>query len=846
MRFQPRLTALLKEIEPKRVLFTTFTLSLNWFESFCLPVLRLGSCEHVDLLVDSRKACRLGDETASAYAGNTYRVVSVYMNRSGFFHPKIAYLQGHEDDTLVIGSGNLTGPGQGGNLENIDAVNAQHHPHVFEEFAVFIDIFCTRDGLSDEVRKVLLQYAERARQAARKAPAEVRATPRSAWLIHTLETPAYKQLGELLRRQELQAKQLTVFSPFHTPSGQALNLLAKECGSPLTRVGLQRERLNAAGEFGYIAPFEPDAGKLPRKLSYVTPAGEDCRPLHAKCFEVLAGGRCLVMSGSVNATLQSLCETRNVEVSLARLLSHSPFEWNDIEEPETFIPCEYDVEELATIAPALQASWKDAEITGLIVPAPAEGPVTLEVWSRDQCEFSVEGHLDAEGGFRVRTTNNCATERALRLIARRHDSVLAIGWLNVESELGFPTFQRDIQRAANNIRSGKPSDHDLHRVLDQFKRILNDARQAEQKPSMASGTKTASTASVMPGRYDQPGVSTQRGRGISQQAASSLLAAAFAILRRKAVAVATAGDIGMDRQPAASPTTSPRQMDRSSVRKRIKSKASLHADALQQMLFTLPKVLTINATSPWVAALVALSACQVVDALSGSLNTETPGRTAGGKIRRWLKTFASFEYDESNRNYLVPLMSAMSACGIAFGGESGNPTQIKELLQAFTNHQLNNDSLLYWTDDALKGQTFDALSAGQKEAVLEAALDLGEMPSLREDIESLVDCVLRTGMVPTEPRFTRYEAVARELHRRLGKPRRAFGVISSNVKPLLASTRCPACDEMLRHDDVVNELVTQGAALHTGGCGKPVFVGLEKDWLRGRNVPRTSFGYTEA
>ena len=212
-RMSARLTDLLRTVKPERALFTTFTLSLSWFEAFCLPILKLEGCEQIDLFVDSREACKLGAETTSAYAGTAFRIVSVHMNKAGFFHPKIAYLQGENDDTLVIGSGNLTQPGQGGNLEVIDAVNASQHPQVFEEFADFAELFARRPGLSPHSVSILKQYAKRAREMTAKAAASVRNGPRSAWLVHTLEVPAQLQLGDLVASELENPVELTVLSP---------------------------------------------------------------------------------------------------------------------------------------------------------------------------------------------------------------------------------------------------------------------------------------------------------------------------------------------------------------------------------------------------------------------------------------------------------------------------------------------------------------------------------------------------------------------------------------------------------------------------------------------------------
>lgn len=210
---QTRLMALLDEVRPRRVLFTTFTFSPGWFEAFCLPVLRLSGCESVEVLIDSRQACRSTDESGSLYAGNAYRIVPVFMKSGGFFHPKLAYMEREDGgDVLVVGSGNLTFAGQAQNLEVVDAVNSLEHPLVFQQFADFMAAFAAREGLTGETRELLGGYARRARVAASSGSPEARAN-QSVWLVHTLTEPVANQFST--RCADLGAvHQLTVLAPY--------------------------------------------------------------------------------------------------------------------------------------------------------------------------------------------------------------------------------------------------------------------------------------------------------------------------------------------------------------------------------------------------------------------------------------------------------------------------------------------------------------------------------------------------------------------------------------------------------------------------------------------------------
>ena len=87
--------------------FTTYALSLTFFESCLLPALRHARCEKATIFADVDGYRSTLMERRSVSAGREYLVVPVQVER-GIFHPKCTYLYGKERDALLIGSGNLT------------------------------------------------------------------------------------------------------------------------------------------------------------------------------------------------------------------------------------------------------------------------------------------------------------------------------------------------------------------------------------------------------------------------------------------------------------------------------------------------------------------------------------------------------------------------------------------------------------------------------------------------------------------------------------------------------------------------------------------------------------------
>jgi len=858
-----RLTDVLKAAKPERALFTTFTLSLNWFEAFCLPILKLEGCEQIDLFVDSREACKLGSETTSAYAGTAFRIVAVHMEKAGFFHPKIAYLQGENDDTLVIGSGNLTQPGQGGNLEVIDAVNALQHPQVFEEFAHFAELFARQPGLSLRSVSILKQYAKRARTMAARAPAAARNGPRSAWLVHSLERTVETQLGALVAAELEKPVELTVLSPFHSPGADAVAKLAKSCGVIRTYFGLLPVWSEMDKAYLNIAPFERGAKHLPKKPNFVTAVtGLTPRRVHAKCFEVKGENACLVMTGSVNATHRSLCETRNVEISLVRKLAKSPFRWKSAK-PDAFIPCDFEDAYFTEDISAVEASWSQQQISGVITPNKKTRVVRLELWSKHRCEMSVHDvSINQDGLFEVTVSESYQADHPLRIKIFEDAVIVAVGWLNVESVLAYPPNDRDLAKAAESIFTGKPSERDLRAILEYFRRVLRHERTSlpSAPPVSRKDTKTSSSA-LAPKRFDDWTPGEQKLLGVSPKTAKQILAAAFASLRKPTISSAQQG------QPASvNPVNNeddvhnhPRGTELSPSRyvkprkPRQSKNGPLPNNPIAEMLDKLPDVLQVNATGPWIPSLVAVSLGERITGVAKLVGApafrEEKGKALLGEtLRNWLVEYTRYDYGEANRARLIALFCGAAACAVFFGGESVNPARLKQMLQSFRHSPFTSDEWLDLADTALMQPPFEAIDELTRRHVLESALTLAEVPLTREELESLVIATLSEDSEPARnfPRYQKIQDQLRMLQRiqvRSSKPGRLFGIISEDVLPLKTVTRCPACDAILGTRDMVALLSRDGVALHSSGCNKPVFVGLDRERLAAAHIGHTLYGY---
>ncbi len=321
------LIALLKEVRPKRALFTTFTFNLPFFDAAVLPAVSRGDGCEVSVLVDARQLAGSTTGAFSRDAGIRYALAAVQAPGGGFFHPKIAFLENDDDQYLCVGSGNLTISGLCRQLEAWDITRCSEAPSVLNELASFLTILATETEVSSKRASTILKKTA-ARVSSLVRPG-LRTNPSGARLLHSMAAPVSSQLIELFRERESVAKQLTVLSPFHSDGGGPVRRLATELRAEKVRIGHDG---TARFEKAWYAPVLGQRG-------FVVAKPEESRgtegELHAKVFELQGATHTLVMTGSVNATARSLESTRNVEVAIARWGSTSPFKWK-ASDPESF------------------------------------------------------------------------------------------------------------------------------------------------------------------------------------------------------------------------------------------------------------------------------------------------------------------------------------------------------------------------------------------------------------------------------------------------------------------------------------------------------------------------------
>lgn len=207
---QPAILEIIASESWKHALFTTYTLSLSYFESEVLrPLIRAG-CSDIWIIADAEGYRASLLERRAARVGQEYRLIPAALPH-GIFHAKCIYLSG-DDDLLLIGSGNLTFHGHGRNAEVFEALRPEGTAAVFSEFAEFLELITAREDIRLPRGEWAEEFAERARSAAARGT-DHQPNGRTVRLVHSLVEPIVQQLPGLLAPYGACTEAL-VMSPF--------------------------------------------------------------------------------------------------------------------------------------------------------------------------------------------------------------------------------------------------------------------------------------------------------------------------------------------------------------------------------------------------------------------------------------------------------------------------------------------------------------------------------------------------------------------------------------------------------------------------------------------------------
>ncbi|MBI3346959.1 MAG: hypothetical protein HY020_07075 [Burkholderiales bacterium] len=811
------LIALLKEVRPKRALFTTFTFNLPFFDAAVLPAASRGDGCEVSVLVDARQLARSITGTFSRAAGIRYALAGVQAPGGGFFHPKIAFLETDDDQFLCVGSGNLTVSGLSRQLESWDITRCSEAPGVLNELAAFLTTLATdTEASSKRASSILKKTASRVSLLFKPVLPTNRSDVR---LIHSMVEPVSSQLIELFRERESVAKQLTVLSPFHSDGGGPVRRLAKEVRAEKVRIGHDG---TARFEKAWYAALLGPRGYVVAKPEGSRGTGGE---LHAKVFELRGAEHTLVMTGSVNATARSLESKRNVEVAIARWGAKSPFRWQAAD-PELFVAAEMPDMEGDILF--LEASLEDGTCLAgaLSRSGTSDLPATIG-WSLMEAEMLREHGavaVSSDGLFQVRLSEAVPMAHLALTLEIVAGDLTATTWVNDE---------RALHATARGARRSKPLERALHGVatLQDFSYIEGLLWQASQarsarKPAVhaapGGAAKLEAPELTKPFSYDawlRSGIRDHRPTKGGER--TDLYSAVLSLLFPKAIE----SESGEDSNEVETPKKivlgetddgeSAKEAEEEKPKKRRSSPQRSHIDGLAHMVLraSIEIQRAFSERRPEMddpETLALVGSAHELEKLQRrwrewSTKFGLPAFADWDYQRSfvlWLEALSGYPWDEDSRESLLPVVTCLcclAAYCLALPGATPRFAKLailRTFLDRMAARELRREEVLRLAETGLSDEIFSRLEPEVRALVGLCAPQLGS--SVRLDVELLAEIAdaIRVDVKPkkSHPTFpVLYSGVPRN-------PRlsRAVEVISDRD---VREGGCPICGQTLNDDE---------------------------------------------
>lgn len=445
-------------------LFTTYTLSLTYVESHVLPALRRSGCDTLTIVADTSGYRDSLMEQRSLGVGRDYSVVPV-RSKAGIFHPKLVYLQAREatdddadsaaEDLFLVGSGNVTYPGHGGNIEVLEVLRPSTSPRAFVQGAEFFEALARSEKVQIPDVSALLTTASRMR-----AVAADKVDDGKVEFIHSLTVSGKQQMLEAARRISGTWDELLVLSPYHQSTGKPVLELAQALSVKRLLAGVPSRQ----GESSAF-PFDAARALYPDLLLVAPEAGAKPRNLHAKWFEARGEAGALLLTGSFNATETSFASPDNVECGVLRHLPQPTTQWVSAEQPK-YEPGEFPKREDARRPCVFAVIAENNVLQGRLLTSAPRGVWTVALESSDEVLQRTEVEVSAQGQFSF-PLQSLDTSRlgTLQVIVTQGETI-ARGWVQIAQVLRLEARNRRLMDAVFRKSAGNETPQDVQLLLD--------------------------------------------------------------------------------------------------------------------------------------------------------------------------------------------------------------------------------------------------------------------------------------------------------------------------------------------------------------------------------------------
>jgi hypothetical protein len=449
-------------------LFTTFPFSLSFFEAAPLIKLRAGNCRQITVLADVLGYSASMSERGASGAGRSFELRPVLV-RSGCFHPKVTLLLGANGPRAVIGSGNLTFTGWGGNLELADYLSPSLSGAALRDLGEFLEQLPTSPKIDGEFGD-LTPFVEACNRVGDTGRAR---------LVHDLERPIIERLIEAVE-DEGGAQALKVVSPYYGSGDGVIELAA--------RLRVYNVSIFSSGKTRDLFPVaRAKAAGLEVKPVKAAVLDASARPLHGKAIEIeTKSGKRLVLTGSVNVTSTALIEGKNVELAVLRILAGaSHFGWSASTMEAPTIVAE---SESGESPPVVTASLEAGALIGRVLwrkPVDGDWRGAVKQGVR-RIELTTSVSVDAAGRFRVTDAGLAALTlggSALQVELVRGD-VVARGWILFADFLAAVRERGAVAESMFRVVADTADVNDLETILEFVAREPNAfSRISTSKPA---------------------------------------------------------------------------------------------------------------------------------------------------------------------------------------------------------------------------------------------------------------------------------------------------------------------------------------------------------------------------
>ena len=206
----------------RRAVFTTYALSLSFFEAVVLDALVRGGGRESLILADVHGVRGSLSEQGAQLVGKDYEVEPVLVS-GGVFHPKVSVLCAGEECHVLVGSGNLTFGGWGGNCEVLEHLHPSFAAQAIEDAASFFELMTVTDRIHYSAADQCAATAEDLRK-----PIKTTSLNGDIRLFHSLNLSIAEQISQTVA--ELGgAQRLVAAAPFWD-DGSAIDRLCKAIG----------------------------------------------------------------------------------------------------------------------------------------------------------------------------------------------------------------------------------------------------------------------------------------------------------------------------------------------------------------------------------------------------------------------------------------------------------------------------------------------------------------------------------------------------------------------------------------------------------------------------------------